>query len=244
VTPRRAIPLAVLATLLASGSARAYRPFDETDASVAETGAFELELGPLGFTHDEDGNSYTPGFIVNYGLVHRVELVADAHHALLFGGATPAARRRALDTALLGKVVLREGCLQGLTGPSVAFEGGAILPTVPAAGDPGLALTVIASQRWPALTVSVDLEGDRTRRGTAAFIGGTILEGPDAWTVRPVAEFVVAREESAPTVAAALAGAIWRRSDRLSFDLAGRAARQDATNAFELRAGLTWVLGP
>jgi hypothetical protein len=176
--------------------------------------------------------------------VHRVELVADAHHSLLFGGAGPATRRRALDTALLGKIVVREGCLQGLYGPSVALEGGAILPTVPAAGDPGLALTVIASQRWPALTVSVDLEGDRTRRGTAAFIGGTILEGPDAWTVRPVAEFVVGREEHAPTVGAALVGAIWRHGERLSFDVAGRAARQDAADAFELRAGLTWVLGP
>lgn len=233
---------AFLATLAVAAPARAYRPFDQTDADVAETGDFELELGPVGYWHDQSGGTFTPGFILNYGVVHHVELVFDAHHALLFGGSDLAARRRALDTELTAKVVVREGCLQGRDGPSVAVEGGAILPTIPAAGDPGLALTAIASQRWTDATVHVDLEGDLTRAGTFAFIGGAIVEGPITWTVRPVAESFVAHEEDVPTTLSGLVGAIWRVSDRLSLDAAGRAARAGDANIYELRAGLTWAL--
>src|ERR1700722_7896999 len=45
---RRAFATAsgLLVTLLFSAPAHAYRPFDGTDADVAETGDFELELGP------------------------------------------------------------------------------------------------------------------------------------------------------------------------------------------------------
>jgi len=35
--------------LLCPLSARAYRPFDGTDAAVADKGEVEIELGPVGF---------------------------------------------------------------------------------------------------------------------------------------------------------------------------------------------------
>jgi hypothetical protein len=240
---RRAAAIAVLTPLLAASPAWAYRPFDQTDAAVAETREFELELGPIGYTHDASGGAYTPGFILNYGLVHHVELVFDAHHALLYGGAGVQARRRGLDTALLGKAVLREGCLQEQAGPSVAVELGVLLPTIPASGDPGVAFTTIVSQRWPAATLHVNLEGDRTREHTFAFIGGAILEGPITWTVRPVAETFVAREENSPTVVSGLGGAIWRVGEHLDLDAAFRVARQDVENVYEVRAGFTWTVG-
>jgi hypothetical protein len=240
---RWAPPIAALAALLLSpASARAYRPFDQTDAAVAETGEFELELGPFGYTHDAAGGSFTPGFILNYGLVHRVELVFDAHHALLFGGAELGARRRGLDTAMLAKGVLRQGCLQGQTGPSVAVEAGPLLPTVPSAGGVGAALTTIASQRWSAASLHVDLEGDITRDHTFAYIAGAILEGPDGWTVRPVAESLVAHETSQPTAVSGLVGAIWRASEHVDLDAAFRVARQGGENIYEVRAGLTWTV--
>jgi hypothetical protein len=34
------------------GAARAYRPFDGTDATVAETGEVEIELGPVEYLRD------------------------------------------------------------------------------------------------------------------------------------------------------------------------------------------------
>jgi hypothetical protein len=240
---RRALWIAALASLLLTAPAWAYRPFDETDADVAELHDFELELGPVGYTHDAAGGAYTPGFILNYGIVPRVELVYDAHHAVLYGGAQAAARRRALDTSLNAKGVVREGCLQGQPGVSVAVEAGALLPTLPAAGGVGAALATIVSQRWPAGTLHLNLEGDVTRDHTFAFIGGAILEGPIGWTVRPVAEPLVARQENQPAVLSALGGAIWRAGEHLDLDAAFRVARQGAENVYEARAGLTWTVG-
>jgi hypothetical protein len=236
---RGALAVAVV-ILAAPAPALAYRPFDETDASVATTGEVELELGPFGYTHDPAGGTFTPGLILNWGALPRLEIVFDAHHSLLFDGPDLAARRRALDTALTGKYVVRQGVLQGAGGPSVAVEGGPILPTIPAAGGVGLALAGIVSERWDAAALHVNLETDLTRDHDLAVIAGAIGEGPDAWTVRPVAEVFVARDTGVTTTSA-LGGAIWRAGPRLSFDAAARAARAADANIYELRAGLTWA---
>jgi hypothetical protein len=240
VSARRSVFLAIVVACTAPRPARAYRPFDQTDAGVAETHDVELELGPVGLLHDPTGWSYIPGLILNYGVIHRVELVFDAHHAFVWGGPDVEARRRQLDSGLFAKAVVREGALQDRPGPSVAIEAGALLPTVPVAGGAGVAVTAIASQRWPALTLHLNAEGDYTRDGTFAFIGGFIAEGPDAWTVRPVAEFLFSREASLPATVSGLAGAIWRVTAHLSFDAAGRLADQEGERELEIRAGLTW----
>jgi hypothetical protein len=246
VSVRRSVSLAIVMALTASipaRPARAYRPFDETDADVAETHDVELELGPVGVLRERGATTYIPGFILNYGVVERVELVFDAHDALLWGGPDPAANRRALETELLGKVVVRQGALQDRPGPSVAVEAGAILPTVPVSGGVGAALTVIASERWPALALHLNAEGDYTRTHTFAFTGGAIVEGPNAWTVRPVSEFFLSHEAGTPVEVSGLLGAIWRASPRLAFDAAGRIAEEGGAGIFELRAGLTWSYG-
>jgi hypothetical protein len=220
--------------------ARAYRPFDQTDAGVADLHDVELELGPVGILRDPGGTTYVPGFILNYGVVPRVELVFDAHHAFVFGGPDVEARRRQLDSSLTAKAVVREGVLQDRPGPSVAIEAGVLLPTVPVAGGAGAAVVAIASERWPALALHIDAEGDYTRDGTFAFIGGFIVEGPDAWTVRPVGEFFLSHEASLPATVSGLAGAIWRASPHLAFDAAGRLAYEGGEREVEIRAGLTW----
>src|SRR5580692_10035181 len=123
VSLRRSALLGIVTALTSwvwSGTARAYRPFDETDADVAETHDIELELGPIGYLHQPTGGTFVPGFILNYGVVARVELVFDAHAAFLWGGPDVAARRRQLDSELSAKVVVREGVLQDRPGPSVA----------------------------------------------------------------------------------------------------------------------------
>jgi hypothetical protein len=48
VSQRPATWLAVV-TALASTPASAYRPFNQTDAAVAEQGEFEIELGPVDY---------------------------------------------------------------------------------------------------------------------------------------------------------------------------------------------------
>jgi hypothetical protein len=249
VSARRSVLVAIVVGFVVALSgglprpARAYRPFDQTDAGVAETGDVELELGPVGYLHDPTGSTYIPGFILNYGVVHRVELVFDAHHAFVFGGPDVEARRQQLDSGLFAKAVVREGALQDRPGPSVAVEVGALLPTVPVAGGAGLAVTAIASDRWPALALHLDAEGDYTRDGTFAFIGGFIIEGPAAWTVRPVGEFLFSNETRLPVTVSGLAGAIWRATPRLAFDAAFRLADEEGEREIEIRAGLTWSFG-
>jgi len=53
-------------------NAAAYRPFDSTDASVAEAGKLELELGPIGYL--AEGRAHflvAPALIANLGLSRR-----------------------------------------------------------------------------------------------------------------------------------------------------------------------------
>jgi hypothetical protein len=51
-----------------AGAARAYRPFDGTDAAVAETGEMEIELGPVEYLRDgADRTLLAPDLRINYG---------------------------------------------------------------------------------------------------------------------------------------------------------------------------------
>jgi hypothetical protein len=59
--------------------AAAYRPFDGTDAAVADLGEVEIELQPAGVLHA--GSSTTlagPNAVYNYGFADRWELVLQA----------------------------------------------------------------------------------------------------------------------------------------------------------------------
>jgi len=237
---RRATSLGVVISALAGRQAAAYRPFDQTDADVAAVHEVELELGPIGIMRDDDGTTFIPGFIFNYGFAPTFELVMDAHAAFLWGGRDAAARRRQHQTSLSLKHVLRAGSLQGETGPSLAAEVGALLPTIPAAGHAGGALALIVSQRWPDLTVHVNAEGDLTRAGGRAFIVGAIVEGPERWPLRPVAELLSAHETDSTATYSALAGMIWRATEAISPDLAVRGATEAGAPVYELRVGLTW----
>jgi hypothetical protein len=51
-----------------AGSTRAYRPFDGTDAAVADTGDVEIELGPVEYLRDgAERTLFAPNLRVNYG---------------------------------------------------------------------------------------------------------------------------------------------------------------------------------
>jgi hypothetical protein len=93
----------------------------------------------------------------------------------------------------------------------------------------------------PDLTIHVNGAVAWTHAHALGLFGGVILEGPDSWSVRPVAEFFVEGEERTSTIVSGLGGAIWRAADDLSFDAAIRLARSGAVNTTELRAGLTWA---
>jgi hypothetical protein len=238
----RALPVAAATLALTLPvTARAYRPFDSTDAAVADRGEVELELGPIGYLVESPERSLVaPSLVLNWGFADRWEVVLEGRNVARLGATADEPRLRVEDLALSLKHVLREGSLQGRRGVSVATELGALLPSVNGSSGAGAQWAVIVSQRWPDLTVHLNGAAAWTRDHEPSAFAGVILEAHDAWTVRPVAEVFVERERGAPTTVSGLVGAIWRVRDGLSLDAAVRAARTGGVDTLELRLGLTW----
>lgn len=235
MTTRRLQRALFLASVLPA-TAYAYRPFDGTDAAVAETGQLELELGPVQGEHEAGHTRYTPGAVFDAGIAHNYELVVDLDSVFL--GASVVA------SDLLVKHVLRRGGLQGGTGPSLALETGVLFPTIPLhSTDAGWALALIASQVWEPVTLHVNVEGIYGRYRDLGAVASVIVEGPEAWKVRPVAE-VLAGKVDAETTYSVLGGAIWQASDVVAIDVALRVEREAGEAGGEVRAGLTWSFNP
>jgi hypothetical protein len=240
--PSRA-PLAILVAVTSScpAIANAYRPFNSTDAAVADKGDVELELGPLGYLAQGSGKALVaPSVIFNWGFAEGWEAVLEGRHFVQLGSEIREPRLRVEDTALSLKHILRPGTLQAKSGLSVATEFGALLPTVNGESAVGVEWALILSQRWPDLTVHVNGAAAWTRGHEPGAFGGLILEGRDAWAVRPVAELFVESERGTATTVSGLVGAIWRVREGLSLDAAVRRARAGGVDTTELRLGLTW----
>ena len=88
----------------------------------------------------------------------------------------------------------------------------------------------------------LDLGLARTREHHNDLFVGAIFEGPYNWTVRPVAEVFYEREFDVTETFSILAGAIWKVSDDLSFDVGLREAWVNRQPVTEIRAGLTFAI--
>jgi hypothetical protein len=248
--PARLVPAlsfaAFFAAFTCAPSAWAYRPFDGTDADVAELGTFELELGPVHWYSQRDAHGLiAPATVLNLGFFPRWELVADFQNFVGLDAPAGQPRDQLLDTDLLTKVVLVPGVLQGMgTSPSVAVELGPLLPEVHGQEAFGASTDVIVSERWPGLTMHVNSWFELTRGDLHLdWFEGVILEGTFGARVRPVGELFVERElVSGVTTWSALAGAIWRAREGLDLDVGLREARVGGDRAAEVRLGLTWTL--
>jgi hypothetical protein len=219
----------------------AYRPFTGTDAAGADPGEIELEIGPLGYLRTGGRDALVaPALIANWGLARDLELVLEGRQIIPLDPVPGEPRLQLLDTQLSVKWVMRDGCLQGGTGPSVASEWSMLLPETGSRRF-GAALATIVSMRGPALTLHLNGAAALTRARDLGLFGGLIVEGPDAWAVRPVAEAFVDREGPV-TELSGLAGALWRWRDTVVFDAAARLAwlRPADVRTTELRVGLTW----
>lgn len=234
-----------MALLAAPARAWAYRPFTGTDADVAAPKEFELELGPIGYLRQESrGTVVAPSLIANWGFARDLELVVEGRQFIPLQPAPGEPRLQIVETQLDVKWVMREGSLQDKAGPSIASEWTILLPET-GQHQVGAELAAIASMRWPALTLHANGVVAYTREHSAGLFGSLIVEGPHAWTVRPVAEGVIDRESTVATQWSALAGAIWPWRESLTFDAAVRLSwireAGAGSRAVELRAGLTWA---
>jgi hypothetical protein len=233
----RKLVVFVLGCLAVPTGALAYRPFDSTDAAVADLGEVEIELSPVSFRHEDSGPVWiSPAARLNYGFAEDWEVVLEGQAEHPKEGPSTL-----VDNALSLKGVLQEGGLQDKSGPSVATEASILLPGIRDESGAGLALTGIVSQQWEWATLHVNLAAERSREGRAEVFFGTILEGPKDWAVRPAAEFVYSHEFGAQEEIAGLIGLIWQVSDTLAFDMGVRQASVNSRPETEVRAGLTFA---
>lgn len=230
---------AVIICLVARPAA-AYRPFDGTDAAVANLNEVEIELQPAG--HLQTGPQSTliaPEVIYNYGFAERWEMVLQGQvETPLSPGGGPSSLAA---TGAFLKYVVKPGVLQGQSGISIATEFGPLLPGINT--DPGLGFSWagIVSQRWDWGTAHFNVEANLTRDQHGEAFLDVILEGPSKWKVRPVAEVFYDKVWTQTETRSALVGAIWQVRDDLSFDAAYRYALVSGRAVNEIRAGLTFA---
>jgi hypothetical protein len=223
------------ATIWAAPAA-AYRPFDGTDAAVADVGELEIEFQPAGFVHTTSTTALAgPNAVFNYGFAQRWELVLQAAAQAFPDGAGPT---NVPNGAFL-KYVVQPGVLQGKPGPSVATEFGALLPNIGGSGV-GFSWTGIASQRWQWGTVHFNVATNYTPDQHPDVFVDAIIEGPHQWTVRPVMEIYADSVVGQTRTYSALVGAIWQVRDSLAVDVGVRYALVNGQPVNELRAGVTF----
>jgi hypothetical protein len=219
-------------------AALAYRPFDGTDADVAEPNKVEVELQPVGAIRDGSAKSLiAPATVINIGFANRWEAVFEGQGLIPLSPSGPA---EVIDAGMFLKHVLREGSLQGKSGLSLATEFGVLLPGINGDRGVGASLAGIASQRGEWGTVHFNAALALTRDQHADAFAGVIVEGPSKWTVRPVAELFYEETFGQARTVSALVGLIWKVRDDLSFDIGIRHAITNNRSVDEIRAGMTF----
>jgi hypothetical protein len=236
---RSAVLAGAVALSLFAQPAAAYRPFDGTDAAVANLNEVEIELQPAGgLKAGSQSTLIAPAVVYNYGFAERWEMVLQTQ---LETPLSPTGPSSLAATAAFLKYVIQPGVLQGQSGVSIATEFGPLLPGVNA--DPGIGFSWagIVSQRWDWGTAHFNIEANLTRDQHGEGFFGVILEGPAKWTVRPVMEIFYDKVWMETETRSALVGAIWQVKDDLSFDAAFRYALVNGHAVNEIRAGLTFA---
>jgi len=222
-----------------SGAAQAFRPFDGTDAAVAEPDKVEIELGPAEYRREGAARTlFAPSARFNYGFAPGWEAVVEGK--LAHGISGDAHGTGLVENSASLKGVLREGGLQDKPGPSIATEFGVLLPGFRGERGTGASLAGILSQRWEWATVHLNVATSLTRQQHADLFVGAIVEGPHDWPLRPVTEIFYERDFGAVQTRSALIGAIWQVKDDVAIDFGIRGARVNEHTAGELRAGLTF----
>jgi hypothetical protein len=216
----------------------AYRPFDGTDAAVAEPGQLEIELGPVGrLQQGSERFLIAPAIVLNFGLSKNWEAVFEGRLFTPLSSAEPPSLR---DAAASLKYVLRPGSLQDKSGPSIATEFGVLFPDTTGSSNFGASWAGIVSQRWDWGTVHLNLQTQLNREQRADLFVSMIVEGPHTWKVRPVAEVFYEDDMGQAQTFSGLIGLIWQVREDLAFDVAAREASINGHAVNEFRAGLTF----
>jgi hypothetical protein len=224
----------IMAAILAGAAgaplpAIAYRPFDSTDAAVADPWVVDAEIGYFNVSRQGGETTYaTPKAVLNLGIVPNWEVIGEFEVEEPVQGDVAVA-----DPGVFVKGVVKDGVLQDRAGPSVAVEVGVLLPaTPPDERDAGFAGFAIVSAELRPLLFHLNAGGGVSRSGQSGFpIWGVIAELPVTAALRIAAEVNGESVESDAAEASALLGTIW--------DVPGYPLALDAG----VRCGLTRAAG-
>jgi hypothetical protein len=223
--------------------ASAYRPFDGTDADVAELHELELEIGPVGYYASGTAHYFVSGGVINFGIFPRVELVLQGFDYVPRG--PTAGPDRFTDTGIFVKSVWRAGCLQEKPGPSFATELGPLLPTInDGRGFGAYAGGIVSTCFGNSLVVHWNAEVQLLRETyDLDLFGGAIVEPPPSrYVVRPVVEVFVEHDFAGIQTYSGLLGVIWQVSHKFALDAAFREASIAGQPVGEVRAGFSWAI--
>ena len=237
----------VLVCLLILASPRlawGYRPFDFTDADVAERRTIEVEFAPVEFVSRGANHALrAPNLTLNFGLGGGSELVVEGFNQVALKPEEDEPHSQLADVEVGIKKILRRGSLQDEKGASIATEAGLVFP---GRGEDhlGAALSGIVSDVSRAGVVHATVEYSRSPDGLDEAGAGVIVETNDANGWRPVAELKLDGARGEPTSKAVLVGAIYEAREGLAFDAGVSLGQSEGERWTEARAGLTWQIGP
>jgi hypothetical protein len=237
----RALAAASVASLLAvfAAPAHALRPFDGTDAAVADPQSIETEFGPLGYVREGDERLIVfPELGINYGAGSGYEFGLEARRIMKMTDEQPTPSPHYDDFEVSMKRILRGGMMQEKKGPSVAGEIGVLLPTSDEKGA-GFVGALALTDHLRLIRVHLNAEISRTRTHETGRFGSAIFEIFDHRALHPVVELSLEREGEEPTTKGLLVGALWEVRERLVMDFGVRTSYADQHNA-EVRAGMTF----
>ena len=219
--------------------AHALRPFDGTDAAVADPQSIETEFGPLGYLREGDERLVVfPELGINYGAGHGYEFTIEARRIMRMTDEQPTPSPHYDDFEVAMKRILRPGLMQDKKGPSVAGEIGLLLPTSDEKGT-GFAFALAVTDHLRLIGVHLNAEISRTRTHETGRFGSAIFEIFDHRALHPVVELSLEREGEETPTKGLLVGALWEVREHLVMDFGVRTSYADQHDA-EVRAGMTF----
>jgi len=231
--------MAAVLLLMSSLPARAYRPFEGTDAGVADEERLEVEFGPLGYSRfGEERLLIAPQLEFTYGAGSGYEFGVGARRLTQMSPDPDEVKPTIDDIEINAARLLKAGTLQGKRGLSILVEGALLIPgnTRQKLGE---GLLLASSQSWQDVALHLSGGLSRTPDAGSARFASLIAEGPDRWDLRPVAEASLEGTTDETTLQSLLMGFIWQIKTDLAMDFAFRMGYSDERLA-EFRSGITW----
>jgi hypothetical protein len=231
--------LALVISVLLTTRAWGYRPYDATDADVADDDEVEVELGWQRADSNE-GDLNSMNAVLNFGLGGDREVVAEGKWRK-FRPPVGEPDSSFGDLGVFLKQIHRRGSLQGESGLSFASECGALIPTQHEHAGVGAECLLITSHELSSVAIHINagLAYEANHRWARSF--GLIVEGTSDQRFKPGLELSQERRDGERSEIAVMIGVTWAIATTCAIDIAHRQQLQPSTDPREWRMGLTWT---